>query len=196
MITKASELLELFIGEETKKLKGIDMSHMPTLGSAYEEITKQGIDQDYAIPKHLDLKVVSGFIVVDGDMLPEQIDCMLVHGEGYQYGLTNQYIYEIENILCIFEVKKTLRKRDYIDAFDHLGKISRKFTEHFEKKLESGDFNPDISEAGKHFARITGKIAPATYMGIHQLSKSDSILFYTLVQEIYAPVTIIQEYAL
>lgn len=44
MIKKASEILEKFIAEESKKLEGIKMPHMPTLGSAYEEITKQGID--------------------------------------------------------------------------------------------------------------------------------------------------------
>lgn len=122
MISKASELLELFIKEETKKLAGIKMPHMPTLGSAYEEVTKQGIDQNFAIPKNLDLSVVSGFVSIGGEILPEQIDCMLVHGQGERYGLTEQYIYDVESILCIFEVKKTLRKADYIDAMDHLAK--------------------------------------------------------------------------
>lgn len=88
MISKASELLELFIKNETEKLMGINMPHMPTLGSAYEEITKQGIDQRFTIPKSLNLKVVSGFVSIDNEMLAEQIDCMLVHGEGKQYGLT------------------------------------------------------------------------------------------------------------
>ncbi len=170
------------------------MPHMPTLGSAYEEVTKQGIDQSFSIPKHLDLKVVSGFISVSGKMLPEQIDCMLVHGEGEKYGLTEQYIYDIENILCIFEVKKTLRKADYIDAFDHLGKIRIKYAEHFEDKLERGDYEPNIESARKHFSQITGKIAPERYMDIHRLSKSDGILFYALVQESLAPVSIIHGY--
>ncbi len=194
MIIKASQLLELFIREETTKLQGFDMPHMPTLGSAYEEVTKQGIDQSFVLPQNLDLKVVSGFVSVGGEMLPEQIDCMLVHGEGIRYGLTDEYIYEIENILCIFEVKKTLRKKDYIDAFDHLGKIRKKFAEHFESKLRSGEFEPDITVARKHFSQITGRIAPEKYLDIHRLSKSDGILFYALVQESLAPVSIIQGY--
>ncbi len=70
MIDKASELLEQFIQIETQVLAEIDMPHMPTLGSAYEEVTKQGIDQDFVIPKGLDLKVVSGFISVGEEMLP------------------------------------------------------------------------------------------------------------------------------
>lgn len=58
------------------------MVHMPTLGGAYEEITKQGIDKEYILPKELNLRVVSGFIRIDGIMCGKQIDCMLVHGEG------------------------------------------------------------------------------------------------------------------
>jgi len=194
MITKASELLELFIKEESSKLEGYDMPHMPTLGSAYEEVTKHGINQSFSIPKHCDLKVVSGFISIDGEMLPEQIDCMLVHGDGEKYGLTDQYIYEIETVLCIFEVKKTLRKADFLDAFDHLGKIRRKFSEYFEKKLKQGNFEPNITAARKHFSQLTGRIAPDRYIDIHLLSKSDAMLFYTLVQESLAPISIIHGY--
>lgn len=170
------------------------MPHMPTLGTAYEEITKQGIDQSFAIPKHLDLSVVSGFVSIGGEMQPAQIDCMLVHGKGERYGLTEQYIYDIENILCVFEVKKTLKKPDYIDAMDHLASIRRKFAEHFEQKLIHEGYEPDITSARRHFAQITGKIAPERYSGIHGLSESDGILFYCLVQESLAPVTIIHGY--
>ncbi|MGP9590610.1 DUF6602 domain-containing protein, partial [Halomonas sp. AOP42-B2-16] len=120
MISKASELLEHFIQEEARKLAGVEMPHMPTLGSAYEEITKQGVDQNFVIPKSLNISVVSGFIEMGGEMLPEQIDCMLVCGAGRRYGLTDQYIYDIENILCVFEVKKTLSKKDFSDAISHL----------------------------------------------------------------------------
>lgn len=193
MISKASELLELFIQEETKKLCGISMPHMPTLGSAYEEITKQGIDQDFSIPKHLDLYVVSGFIKVGDYLLSEQIDCMLVHGTGVKYGLTNEYIYPIDKVLCIFEVKKTLRKIDFQDAFEHLGNIRCKFSEHFENKLEKG-YEPNIKVARSHFAQIIGRNAPDQYSGIHSLSKSEALLFYTLVQETFAPITIIHGY--
>jgi hypothetical protein len=193
MITKASELLSLFIEEEKKKLAGVAMPHMPTLGSAYEEITKQGIDKQFVIPKFLDLRVVKGFISIAKKMLPQQIDCMLVTGEGQQYGLTDQYIYDIDRVLCIFEVKKTLTKGDYKDAFEHLGSIRKQYAEYFEKKLEAG-FNPDISSASKAFAQITGEMAPTEYLGMHHLPPTESILFYTLVQEHHAPVSIVHGY--
>lgn len=194
MITQASELLALFMEEEKKKIDGIQMPHMPTLGSAYEEITKQGIDKEFVIPKFLNLRVVKGFIEIAGKMLPEQIDCMLVEGEGRRYGITDQYIYDIDHVLCVFEVKKTLTKSDFSDALDHLGATRRRFADYFEEKLRSHTFVPDISHARKSFAQITGKMAPTHYMGIHQLKKPEAILFYSLVQEQHAPVTIVHGY--
>lgn len=194
MIRKASELLGKFIDVEKKKLDGFDMPHMPTLGTAYEEITKQGIYQDFAIPKSLDLRVVSGFISIGGEMLAEQIDCMLVHGDGERYGLTQQYIYDVNSVLCIFEVKKNLRKADYVDAMQHLAKIRRKFADNFEERLINEGYRPDISNARRRFSQLTGKVGPEEYLDIHQLSKADGILFYALVQESLSPITIIHGY--
>jgi len=194
VICKASELLGEFIELEKRKLDGFDMLHMPTLGSAYEEITKQGIYQDFAIPKGLDLRVVSGFISIGGEMLAEQIDCMLVHGQGERYGLTQQYKYDINNVLCIFEVKKNLRKADYVDALHHLAKIRRKFADNFEERLINEGYKPDITNARRRFSQLTGKVAPEEYLDIHHLSKADGILFYALVQESLSPITIIHGY--
>lgn len=194
MIRKASELLREFIEVEKRKLDGVEMPHMPTLGTAYEEITKQGIYQDFAIPKHLDLRVVSGFISIGGEMLAEQIDCMLVHGEGERYGLTQHYKYDINSVLCVFEVKKNLKKADYADAMQHLAKIRRKFADNFEDRLINEGYKPDITNARRRFSQLTGKVAPEEYPDIHQLSKADGILFYTLVQESLSPITIIHGY--
>ncbi|HIF9136594.1 TPA: DUF6602 domain-containing protein [Photobacterium damselae] len=194
MIEKASEILEQFIAKEAQRIEGIKMPHMPTLGSAYEEITRQGIDSNFIIPKGLDLKVVSGFISIADEMLPEQIDCMLVHGDGERYGLTAQYIYDIEKVLCIFEVKKTLNKTDFKDALEHLNKIRQKFAQHFEKKLIEDGYEPRLDAPAKLFSQITGKPAPEKYHEIHALTPEDGILFYTLVQECYAPVSIIHGY--
>ncbi|MDY3695767.1 MAG: DUF6602 domain-containing protein [Proteus mirabilis] len=194
MINKASELLELFVKEETKKLSDIKMPHMPTLGSAYEEITKSAIDREFIIPKDLDLSVVSGFVSINGEVLPEQIDCMLVHGTGKRYGLTKEYFYDIENILCIFEVKKTLTKSDFENAIDHLASIRRKFADYFEEKIDKEKYEPDITYACDTYSRITGKMAPKHYSEINNLPLSDALLFYCLVQDSLAPLSIIHGY--
>lgn len=127
-------------------------------------------------------------------MLAEQIDCMLVHGEGERYGLTQHYKYDINSVLCVFEVKKSLKKADYADAMQHLAKIRRKFADNFEDRLINEGYKPDITNARRRFSQLTGKVAPEEYPDIHQLSKADGILFYTLVQESLSPITIIHGY--
>jgi hypothetical protein len=186
-------MLEAFIKREAALLEGVDMPHMPTLGSAYEAITKDAIDQAFVLPPNLDLRVVSGFISQLGEVRPGQIDCMLVHGDGKRYGRTDQFIYPIEQVLCVIEVKKTLRKADLDDALRHLADVRTSFSEYFEAKLLDG-WEPKLTLARRMFAQITGEAAPYHYHGIHSIPRPYGMLFYSLVQEMYAPVTIIHGY--
>ena len=50
IIVEATELLSAFVKEEQDIIESINMPHMPTLGKAYEEITKHGINQSFSIP--------------------------------------------------------------------------------------------------------------------------------------------------
>lgn len=195
MLKKSSELLKEFIEHEKKVLAELpDMPHMPTLGDAYEEITKTMLEKDYFLPPEFDLHVVTGFITVNGVLLPQQIDCMLIVGEGKRYGRTDKYLCEVEQVLCIFEVKKTLNKADLSDAMEHLAAIRRAYTDNFENKVEKG-YLPKINNARKHFSQLTGRETIGKYEQINSLPPEDGILLYSLVQEILAPVTIIHGYS-
>lgn len=194
MIVEATELLSAFVKEEQAKLESINMPHMPTLGKAYEEITKHGINQSFSIPKGLNLSVVSGFIRVGEEQLPNQIDCMLVKGAGDKYGLTDEYIYDIENVLAIFEIKKTLNKDDFIDAYEHLAILRKKYSEYFSAKMDAMELRPDISVASEIFSKLTGVSGPSNYDDIFYLDDESKVLFYSLVIEQLAPVTIIHGY--
>lgn len=194
MLKRSSDLLKCFIEYETKVLSQIPMFHMPTLGDGYEAITRDGLAEDYVLPPDLELNVVSGFISVGGTMLQVQIDCMLVCGDGVSYGRTGKFIYEIEQVLCIFEVKKTLTKADMSDAIKHLSVIRKAFSEHFENKIEHENYIPEIEGARKRFEQITGREAPNHYYEINDIPKEDGLLFYVLVQEMIAPITIIHGY--
>lgn len=194
MITEATELLNAFVKEEQVKLESFNMPHMPTLGKAYEEITKHGINQSFSIPKGLDLSVVSGFIRVGEEQLPNQIDCMLVKGKGDKYGLTDEYIYDIENVLAIFEVKKTLNKDDFIDAYEHLAILRKKYSEYFSGRMDAMELRPNINVASEIFSKLTGVSGPSSYDDIFYLDDESQVLFYSLVIEQLAPVTIIHGY--
>ena len=127
MIKTASELLAAFILAERRNVESIAMSHMPTLGTAYERIVSSGIDSRFVLPPSLGLRVVSGFI----QGLPNQIDCMLVRGDGVRYGLTDEYIYPIDQVLCVLEIKKTLYKSEFQDGMAHLAAVQKLFLKKF-----------------------------------------------------------------
>lgn len=76
----------------------------------------------------------------------------------------------------------------------HLGSIRKKYAQYFEDKLRGQKFEPNIVAAKRNFSRLTGKSAPERYLDLHSRAKSDGVLFYTLVQESLAPITIIHGY--
>jgi len=194
MINEATELLSIFVRVEQDKLNKQSMPHMPTLGKAYEEITKQGINQNFAIPKGLQLNVVSGFIRVGDELIPNQIDCMLIRDEAERYGITDEYICDIENVLAIFEVKKNLSKDDFTDAYEHLAVLRKKYSEYFSKKMDAMEERPNIDVASEIFSKLTGIAGPQCYDDIYSLPEQHQVLFYSLVVEQLAPVTIIHGY--
>lgn len=194
MIKEATDLLSAFILEEKTKIAEFDMPHMPTLGEAYEEIIIQAINKHYIIPPGLDLRVVKGFIKMGGEQLPNQIDCMLVKGVGDRFGLTDKYIYDVENVLAIFEVKKTLNKKDFIDAYEHLAVIRKKYSQYFAERMDAGELRPNVDSASDIYAKITGRIGPRKYDDIFHLDEKDQAMFYALVIEQVSPIVIIQGY--
>lgn len=78
--------MQAFIDYEVSVLADMPMPHMPTLGDGYEVITRDVLREDFALPPDLNLQVVSGFVSIGGNMLNNQVDCMLVSGEGRRYG--------------------------------------------------------------------------------------------------------------
>lgn len=162
------------------------MPHMPTLGSAYEAIAKEGIDQQFVLPPNLDLRVVSGFI----EGLPNQIDGMLVQGEGQRYGLTDQYIYPARQVLCALEVKKTLNRSTLVDGITHLADILRHCRNDFVARYEA-DENFDFSQARESYEKLTGRVGPRSTHALDSLPDPDRLLYGVLARQTYAPVAVL-----
>lgn len=187
-----ANILEDFIAVEKKKLNEYDLSHAPSIGNMYEGLTGAVVDR--IIPTNLDLRIVTGFVIDDNGYTSGQIDRMLVQGEGEEVPYSGgQFKYHIKDVLVIFEVKKALRKSDFEDAYEHLRKISSAYSEYFERRLLHG-FKPDIKHAAKLFSQITAMPEPTQYSDIHGMKKEDAIVFYTLVQDVFSPVTLIHGY--
>jgi hypothetical protein len=71
----------------------------------------------------LDLRVVDGKITNASGKLSDQIDCMLVHGDGVAIPYTSSHIYPIERVLAVVEVKKTLYSSGLEDAYLNLSSV-------------------------------------------------------------------------
>jgi hypothetical protein len=190
MIAHASDLLRAFIDAETKALaEGPEMHHMPTLGEAYEAITRDGIDQRFVLPPGLDLRVVPGFI--DGSA--NQFDCMLVRGDGKRYGRTNKFVYPIDKVLCVFEVKKNLRKTDLADSINHLADVQKLFAAAFENQVDGWPFQAHRG-AVRSFERMTGRTGPDSYPALDAMPLQDRALMGYLARQRHAPVTVVLGY--
>lgn len=186
MIKNASDLLTAFIAKEREEIAAIPMPHMPTLGSAYEAIAKDGIDQEFVLPPNLDLRVVSGFI----EGCDKQIDGMLVHGEGKRYGRTEQYTYPAHRVLCVLEVKKTLYSTELADGILHLADILLHCNSDFRTRLDAGE-HFDIRSARESYEKLTGRPGPLTTQAALSLPEPDRILFFTLFRQSHTPAAVL-----
>ena len=190
MIKDIADLLKQFFEFEKKKIAEFDMPHMPTLGEAYEEITKQGISQKYILPDLHGLKVVSGFVKIGDKLLPQQIDCMLVHGDGEKYGLTETYIYEIKNVLAIFEIKKKLTKNSLQEALVHLSEIKIHMYGYIDEILNTEDFEEYFNHFSLHFSYLIG-YRFEKFSDLKKLLQEDFKIGQALLTEMIMPVTIV-----
>jgi hypothetical protein len=113
-------LIEEKISEMAAKLELQPMPHMPTLGSGYEAISKTTLETTLKEKLHAPVYLSEGFVRIAGEMAGQQIDIILSSKPGEQYGNTASFIHNIEDVLCIIEVKKTLDKSSFTDSMQHL----------------------------------------------------------------------------
>jgi hypothetical protein len=189
MITKVSELLKGFIDEERKKLDEFSLKHGPTIGEMYEGLTSDFLNK--VIPPSLNLRIVSGFIYDDMQVMTGQIDCMLVRGEGIQIPHTDYYKWHIKDVITILEVKKTLYTNDLVDSFNLLREVSESYHAYVRSGKLSGKIN--ISSACNTYAAMTGLIAPP-YNHISKLPFEMQMIYYSLVMEQLSPITVVLGY--
>lgn len=123
MIITIADLLTKIIEKEKEVLaRQPDLNHMPMLGDMYEGLARNIIDK--AIFDGLNLKVAEGKIRFKNGKYSDQIDCIVAEGDGERIPHTSHFIYDIDKVVAIFEVKKTLYGVGLADSFMHLRKIN------------------------------------------------------------------------
>lgn len=86
MIETVSDLLEQIRDKGIQQIieKDSDVKHRPTIGNIYEGLTKEMLNK--AVFKGLGISVVlNSFIYNDSGAVSDEMDCMIVVGDGYRY---------------------------------------------------------------------------------------------------------------
>ncbi|WP_412473623.1 DUF6602 domain-containing protein [Halobacteriovorax sp. YZS-1-1] len=124
MIKSFIEIIENIADREKEILNESDETHPGIIGQMYEGLTAELVKKlSVDIFSDLGLKVSKG-VVVDSDGTESgQIDCMLVVGDGEQIPYTDNYRYDVNDVVAVFEVKKTINKTEMRKSMTHLRKI-------------------------------------------------------------------------
>ncbi|MEV9651271.1 DUF6602 domain-containing protein [Bacillus aerius] len=125
--TVADMLLELKKNEEKRieqfKKEVVNVKQSTIVGGIFEGTAQKILEK--SIFENFDLRVVSGQIINKNKDISSQIDCMIVEGEGRQIPNTNDFIYDISQVIAVIEVKKNLNKNDLEDSYSKMLKISK-----------------------------------------------------------------------
>jgi len=189
IIKNTSSIIEAIINEEKRKIElfEIKIKHAPTIGKQYEGVTIKSLEK--ALPKELNLHITSGFIINSEGELSGQIDCMISKNTGILLpGTTNDYVYKIEDVLAVIEVKKNLFINDLIDAFFHLQEVK-------DLKKSSSDLpSGETRIIFETFSKATGRMIKS-YSEVDKINDSNlEYIFHGLVAQFQHPLRIIIGY--
>ncbi len=161
-----------------------DIKHGPTIGEMYEGLTQEIVEK--AIFNGLDLRVVSGKIVNNSGVYSDQIDCMIVVGEGKAIPYTDKYIYPIDKVIMVIEVKSALYSSELSDALDNLFSVVKLKEDNWHICSKYG-----VRDA---FRLLAAKDLPDSKK-YEKLSIRDKMLYHVLVQEDDLPLRVIIGYS-
>jgi hypothetical protein len=188
VITTVASLLRELQAKDSEKLAQENITHAPTIGAMYEGLTRDILDR--AIPPSLDLRIVDGFVEDHQGNLSPQTDAMLVSGHGRRIPHTSGYVWPVQDVLAVLEVKKNLYGADLDDAFRKLRVINDMHGAYM-RQNQKGKFT--ITPSYNAFARLTGRY-PRNRKDIDALPDELSFIFHNLVCEQLSPVRIIFGY--
>jgi hypothetical protein len=92
-------LLDELFSREQESLAKHQVKHGPTIGDMYEGLTQKGLRQNLPAA----FKVVSGFARTADGTISNQIDCMVVVGEGEPVPNTHRWIYPVDRVIAVVE---------------------------------------------------------------------------------------------
>jgi hypothetical protein len=180
MIQSLAELLDAIRTKEAAALDRYNIQHPTIIGNMYEGLTRRLIRG--SVFSGLELRVVDGKIAGADGTLSDQIDCMLVEGRGDPIPYTESFVYSVEQVIAVIEVKKNLYSEGLKGAYFNLRTVSDL----------TGQATGSLGLARSAFRAIAGQDASAT--DIPSLSKPLQMLFGCLAKDSLAPARIVMGY--
>ncbi len=182
MIRSLADLLSALVSKGRDKLDeySSQLTHAGLIGDMYEGLTKEILNR--SVFEGLDLRVVDGQIRGVSGQLSKQIDCMIVHGEADQIPYTTSYVYPVERVLAVVEVKKNLYSDELEQSYENLLSVAA---------LEN---NTDIRYNGVRaaFWHVSNDDIPQD--DPNRLSRERALLYYCLAKDQQIPLRFIVGY--
>lgn len=161
----------------------LNLGHNPTIGNMYEGLTKELMNR--AIFDQMDLRVVSGKISNSNGVYSNQIDCMIVIGEGKKIPYTDDYVYDINNVLMVIEVKKNLYSNELSDAYANLRSVVN---------VQNNSFRDlELNMVEDAFRALVRKKCPNIEQ-IKTLPYAEEMMYHSLVVEALLPLRVVIGY--
>lgn len=122
MIRTVEDLIKNLIEVGRTLIDNTGIEHRPSIGDMYEGLTKSILEK--AVFEGLNLNiVVSSFIQNRKGELSYEMDAMLIEGQAKQLPFTEKYIVTEDQVIAVFQVKKTLNKSLLSDAYFNLKNV-------------------------------------------------------------------------
>lgn len=187
MIETVSDLLEEFKKYALSKIEeeDQDIKHTVAIGDNFEGLTAELVGK--AIFKDFNLKLVErSFIYNDKGDISNELDCMLVVGDGKKMSFANRYKYHINDVIAVFQVKKTLYGKDIYDSHQNLRSVL--------EVSEEASIEPFVQELHRNaYKSITSKDLP-TYDRKERFTDREHFIYDYLRREASSPLRIVIGY--
>ncbi|PZR16203.1 MAG: hypothetical protein DI539_17890 [Flavobacterium psychrophilum] len=187
MIETVSDFLASFKKYALSKIEkdDSDVKHTVAIGDNFEGLTAELVSK--AIFKGFNLKMVErSFIYNDKGDLSDEMDCLLVVGDGQKMSFANRYKYHVKDVIAVFQVKKTLYSKDLYESHQNLRSVL--------DVSEGAEIEPFVSELHRTAYRsITLKQLPSRER-MERFSEREYFIYDYVRKEALSPLRIVIGY--
>jgi len=187
MIETASDFLEQFKKYALSRIEkdDKDIKHTVAIGDNFEGLTAELLSK--AIFKDLNLKMVErSFIYNDSGAISDELDCLLVVGDGQKMSFANRYKYHIKDVIAVFQVKKNLYANDIDDSHQNLRSVI--------EVSEPRDAEPFVGRLHRDaYKLLTSKELPDKERR-ERFTDRENIIYHYLMMEAFHPLRIVIGY--